>query len=172
MMMNWKINSYILVFILISHFSIAQEGVYILHPTIGDTIDRVEKLDYSIFPKTKNPDFKKAYITFKNDSFILKAIYLKNIKTERYLPKEEIIEAQKGIEKINAYYRLRADSSEIDYTSTNYNSNKIKIDMHGALGENAKKEARMYQRLKEDQNRAKMVGRGTNNPQELRIEFK
>jgi hypothetical protein len=172
MMMNWKINSIILIFFLTSHFSAAQEGVYILHPSIGDTIDRVEKLDYSIFPKTHNPDFKEAYITMKNDSFFLNAIYFENFKKERYLPKEEIIEAQKGIEKVNAYYRLLADSSKTNYTSTNYNSDKMKMDMKGALGESAKKEARMYQRLQEDQRRAKMIGRGTDNPQEIRIEFK
>lgn len=44
--------------------------------------------------------------------------------------------------------------------------------MNGALGEKSKKEARMYQRIQDDQRRAKMIGRGTDNPQELRIEFK
>ena len=102
MMMNWKINSFIILFFLFSLKLNAQEGVYILHPSVGDTIDRVEKLDYSIFPKTKNPNFKVAYITMKNDSFILNAVYFENYKIERFLPTEEIIEAQKGIEKINA----------------------------------------------------------------------
>ena len=164
MMMNWKINSFIILFFLFSLKLNAQEGVYILHPSVGDTIDRVEKLDYSIFPKTKNPNFKVAYITMKNDSFILNAVYFENYKIERFLPTEEIIEAQKGIEKINAYYRLQADSTQIKYSSSNYNSNKIKIDMNGALGEKAKKEARMYQRIQDDQRRAKMIGRGTDNP--------
>jgi hypothetical protein len=58
------------VFLIVSAFILAQ-GVYPLHPSVGDTIDLNEKLDYSLFPKVDNNNFVYAIIGFNNNNFQL-----------------------------------------------------------------------------------------------------
>ena len=92
-------NSFLLSVLLLSFSIVSAQQSYPLHPSIGDTIDRNEKLDYSLFPAVANQDFKFAIIEFAKDSFFL-AISNSNtsvIKT-KFLSKEELIEAQKTIE--------------------------------------------------------------------------
>ena len=149
------------------------QNTYPLHPSIGDTIDRTEKLDYSLFPFISNESFEYAHIIFLNDSFYLELKnYDNDLKFRKYLSKNQLIDAQKSIEKVNQYYRYLAkqklDTSYYQPQSRETKLPPLRID--GPMTEQMKKEARMNMRLKEDARRQKEVQQGTRQG-ELFIEF-
>ena len=162
-----------------------EDAPYPLHPSIGDTIDLEEKLDYSLFPVVPNNAFAYATIHYKKESFVL---YINEgisvdpmsgleVETTIELPitQEEIIESQKNIEKVNAYYRyLATDSTEKKAESDILKNNKgipMKLENNEKMSEQLKKQFRMDQRLKEDAQRMREVEMGLR-PREVRLEFR
>ena len=138
------------------------QGVYPLHPTVGDTIDRDEKLDYSLFAASENDNFNFSVIKYLNSGFILienRALKESNDTVKYYndtllLSQEQIIEEQQKIQKINAYYRYLAEEAkkpkQEDYKSV---EKKIPIRFDGPISDQLKKEDRMKARLANDQRR-------------------
>lgn len=170
-LMKSKISFFSL-FIFIS-LTVLSQSSYPLHPSVGDTIEVIEKLDYSLFPFVANPNFKYGVISFEDEKFYLNAVY-NDTTSKHLLSKEAIIEAQKNIEKINAYYRLKAENDKKKDSSSYYAnrpSGKAPVLFNDAMNEQIKKEARMYIRLQEDARRLKDQEDGIQ-PNQLRIEFR
>ena len=136
---------------------------YPLHPSIGDTIDRNEKLDYSLFPSIANQYFELATISFEEDSFYL-VIAFKNLDSTQkmLLSKAALIQAQQNIEKVNQYYRYKAnqpkDTNSYKSSLGEHKSRPIRMD--GPMTEQMKKEARMNIRLREDERRRREYEQG------------
>lgn len=132
----------------------AQE-VYPLHPSVGDTLEAIEKLDYSLFPKIDNKDFKHGLIKYEEEAFVFYAFYEEDEK-KLELSQAELIEAQQNIEKVNKYYRLKAaeaNKDEQDFKKDNRPSGKTPVYFNEAMNDQIKKEARMHIRLQEDAQR-------------------
>ncbi len=163
---------------------ISAQDVYPLHPSVGDTIDVDEKLDYSLFPKIDNDGFQYATIQFKGEKFVLivnsidlidKEVGLEaETVSDIDLSQEEIIEEQQKIQKVNAYYKyLAEEASKPKKSVVSAPGKAVPIRLEGAMSEKMKKEARMNVRLKEDNRRLQEFEMGLRpNPRELRIEFK
>jgi hypothetical protein len=171
-----KSKTIILILFFISNASFSQE-VYPLHPSIGDTLELDEKIDYSLFYFIPNTGFKYATISFEIDSFYLNSIYSDSI-SKKVLTKEMIIEAQQNIEKINNYYRLKAEKDKLEIRNKSNSKSyvdrptgKTPIISNPILNENMKKEARMNIRLQEDAIRMKEY-QYNNQTRQLRIELK
>ncbi|MCB0802252.1 MAG: hypothetical protein HND54_06600 [Bacteroidetes bacterium] len=151
------------------------QDVYPLHPSIGDTLHAIDKLDYSLFPDISNSDFQFGTISFENDTFYLNANYINQFQ-KFALSKESIIEAQQNIEKVNAYYRLKAkEDLESTQKAENYYgdkpSGKTPVFLNEAMNDQIKKEARMFLRIQEDAQRLRDHQNGIR-PNEIRIQFK
>lgn len=152
----------LLFFSIISLQTAMCQSVYPLHPSVGDTIELQEKLDYSLFADVDNNTFQYATIKFENNGFILEVNGKDNdpllgeieIVTTGKLSQEEIIEEQKKIQKINAYYKYLMERKEYADNETKKTVEPPAINLQGPLQERMKKEARMMIRLKEDQIRA------------------
>jgi hypothetical protein len=138
---------------------------YPLHPSVGDTIELIEKLDYALFPKAKNPDLTYCLIDYHQDDGEFKLLVKYQNQSEFLvlpLSKDELIEAQKNIEKINQFYKQQAIRDSIAATENkfpNKPSGKAPVIMSGPMLERAKKQARMYQRLEEDRRDREMDSR-------------
>jgi hypothetical protein len=148
--------------------------VYPLHPSVGDTLDRLEKLDYSLFPEVNNQGFNYAVIQYRENNFYLDAGYENKDSLQSFLlSQENIIEAQQNIEKINAYYRYEKEAEKKTSSSNSLNSsskiNNLRLD--GPMSEQMKKESRMNVRLEEDARRMQEFQQGLR-PREIHIEFK
>ena len=155
------------------------QGVYPLHPLVGDTIDRNEKLDYSLFANSKNDNFNFSVIKYLNSGFILvenRTIEEPNETVKDYndtllLSQEQIIEEQQKIQKINAYYKYLAEEAkklkQEDYKSL---EKKIPIRFDGPISDQLKKEDRMKERLADDQRRMEEFQMGLR-PREVGIQF-
>lgn len=161
-------------FILSILFSIivqAQKDIYPLHPSIGDTLSLVEKLDYSLFPNISNQSYNFGYITFESDNYVLN-VHQKEKKSEKIiLTQAMVVEAQQNIEKVNQYYRLKATLDSSRQQSDVKLEKKAPILFNENMNEEMRKKARMDWRLKEDARRMQEFEQGLR-PNELRIEFK
>jgi hypothetical protein len=169
------------VFLLVSAFILAQ-GVYPLHPSVGDTIDLNEKLDYSLFPKVDNNNFVYAIIGFNNNNFQLYTLLEEVVDEETglvlayrdslILKQEQIIEEQQKIQKINAYYHYLAQEAKKPKQKESFPvlERKIPVRFDGPIAERMKKQARMKTRLADDQRMMNDFQMGMR-PREMRLEF-
>lgn len=106
--MNYLLSSILMLF----YTSSAAQVIYQLHPSVKDTIDYIEKLEYSLFTITDNNGFNFATIQYNNSGFIL--IENRSLKKTNglitefndsiVLTQEQITREEQIIEKINAYY--------------------------------------------------------------------
>lgn len=170
--MNFRIS---FLFFLLTAFALKVDAqdIYPLHPTVGDTIDKFEKLDYSLFPSVGNENFDFAIIRYHNGNYFLET-KTDSLTEKLALSKELIIEQQQNIEKINAYYRLKAaDTSKTKaiYLDENRPTGKEPVYLNEQLKKQISKDARMRIRLQEDRRRMLENQRGIQNNQ-LHIEFK
>ncbi|MDB9964356.1 hypothetical protein OAD50_04725 [Vicingaceae bacterium] len=98
--------------LILRYFVSSAQVLFPLHPSVGDTIDSVEKLDYSLFTNTDNKEFNFAIIQYINSNFTLVENrseeqlngLLTKINDSITLTQEQIIKEQQKIEKINSYY--------------------------------------------------------------------
>ena len=169
------------VFLIVSTF-ISAQGLYPLHPSVGDTIDLNEKLDYSLFPKVENNDFVYAIIDFNNNNFQLYTLLEEIIDEETglvlayrdslILKQKQIIEEQQKIQKINAYYHYLAEEAKKPTQKENFPvlERKIPVRFDGPIAERMKKEARMKTRLADDKRMMNDFQMGMR-PREVRLEF-
>lgn len=161
----------------LSSFQLFCQNAYPLHPSVGDTLEQIEKLDYSLFPFIDNEPFDYGVIGFEGESFVLK-IHTESANWKQKLSQEQIIEAQQNIEKINAYYRLKAEKEALEQKekeearyAANRPSGKEPVIFDDARTNQMKKEARMMVRLREDRLRMQNTP-GNIQPNQLRFEFK
>lgn len=61
----------VIVFLILQIGAFTQEQLIVLHPSVGDTIDRNERNDFLLFPEITIPDFESATIHSKTDKFYL-----------------------------------------------------------------------------------------------------
>ena len=169
------------VFLIVSTF-ISAQGLYPLHPSVGDTIDLNEKLDYSLFPKVENKNFVYSIIGFNNNNFQLYTLLEEIIDEETglvlayrdslILKQKQIIEEQQKIQKINAYYHYLAEEAKKPTQKENFPvlERKIPVRFDGPIAERMKKEARMKTRLADDKRMMNDFQMGMR-PREVRLEF-
>lgn len=167
--MNLKIKL-LLIAISVLGYAKAQTAVYPLHPSIGDTLSQVEKLDYSLFPEISNQTFDFAFITFEKGNYVLNVHEKDSVNQEVILTQAMVVEAQQNIQKINQYYRLKATLDSSKQQSDVQLEKKAPILFNESMNEEMRKQARMDWRLKEDARRMKEFEQGIR-PNELRIEF-
>lgn len=157
--------------LLISVGSKAQIAIYPLHPSIGDTLSQIEKLDYSLFPDIPNQTYDFGFITFEENNYVLNVLQKDKDSTKIILTQSMVVEAQQNIEKVNQYYRLKATLDSTKRSSGPTLEKKAPILFNESMNDEMRKQARMDWRMKQDAIRMKEFEQGLR-PNELRIEFK
>lgn len=76
---------------------ISQDSIYILHPVIGEIIDRNEKTDYELFPEISNTRFEYSYIKKADGNFWLKSHVFSDSLVIRQLDTTEIHQLERNI---------------------------------------------------------------------------
>ena len=109
---GYSIHYYVLLLIILfSHLTYGQKN-FQLHPSVGNTIEFNEKLDYSLFTQSANGGFEFATIQYIDTNFvhIETRIFSEgvrpviNSKDTIIFAQAVILQEQKKIEKINVYY--------------------------------------------------------------------
>lgn len=141
--------------------ALSQEAVIILHPSVGDTIDKIEKTTYYLFPDVNDSIYQSGVIYTAEDSFILHFNTLSGLMT-LVLDSTEILKAKNNIEKIIQYQATMAKRDTISHSCDvrllkgdscirQFNMNFMPPDKMKRMA----KEARRYQHLN---NRANDMG--------------
>ena len=118
---GYSLKSLSLVLIVLLLYLCYGQKTFQLYSSVGDTIQFNEKLDYSLFTKSANGRFKFTAIQHINNNFVLieaRKLSLVNrpstiSQDTKILTQAAIIEEQKKIEKINAYYFNSAKQPKI-----------------------------------------------------------
>lgn len=99
-------NLIILVFLCFIRFipSYSQDSIFVLHPAVGDTIDKKEKIDFELFPEFKNSDFKFGIIFSIGEKKTLNVYTLSNSITTKELDEAGIMEYRSNTEKLQEFY--------------------------------------------------------------------
>lgn len=159
--------SLLIIGIVLSFHSYSQNKIVVLHPAVGDTIDKAEKVRYLLFPELKDSDFDYCFLSHsgeefrvnlhtQNDSLVL--IRLDSAEYKRY---------RENISKLENYYSEAAKRDSIKSTQ------KITLDLKGpnafqlndpVVGSDDKdrilEEVRQNTRLNGDAERQKIVQDG------------
>jgi hypothetical protein len=77
---------------------ISQDSIYILHPAVGEIIDRYEKTDFALFPEVSNSKFEYGYIKQAGGNFWLKSHLYPDSMVTRQLDTSEIKQVERNIE--------------------------------------------------------------------------
>lgn len=180
-------NRIVLFLFMAMSFSFAKtQNFYPLHPSIGDTIDLNEKLDYSLFDSVPNANYKYGVIEFYNNNFYLRVesqdnsninletgLEIENYSSEKLLlTQEKIISEQMKIEKVNAYFKYVAEEAKKPKKDPRISVSKPpSLRIEGPMSDQMKKEVRITSRLKEEQRRSRDFEMGLR-PRNAFIEFR
>jgi len=105
----------VIVFLVLQISAFAQEQLIVLHPAVGDTIDRNERNDFLLFPEITNPDFKSATIHLKADEFYLHVLSKSGFDIIN-IDSIAIKQSREHVEKLLKYfaYLCKKENSLID----------------------------------------------------------
>ena len=99
----------------------AQNDLFILHPLVGDTIDKNEKLNYFLFPKISNENFKYCFITHSDNQFFVNSHYVNDSVSIQLV---DTIELRQYIVNFNKFVAYNLNKGEQD------SLNKAKVLNH------------------------------------------
>lgn len=100
-----------LIGIILSFHCYSQDHLFVLHPLVGDTIDRNEKLTYFLFPEINDSDFKFCTIThFKSDY----SINVHSINESVTFKKLDSIEMRQAIVRLDKVMEYNANQEKSD----------------------------------------------------------
>lgn len=150
----------------------SQDGLIVLHPIVGDTIDKDEKVNYLLFPEITDSLFIYCQINKVADKYYATSFLVRDSLLTIQLNGTEINLYKENIEKLNAYYSSQPESDSINnlraFILRDGNSFKI-VDII-IDNEKISNEARSEERLKEDAERLKLQKQGAD-PGGLYIDF-
>lgn len=146
----------------------AQDTLFVLHPLVGDTIDKAEKMNYFLFPSLKNDDFKCCYIIRSNDHFFVNSYTWNDSLSIRQIDTTEIRQYIVNIDKFHAFYLNRAKNDSLRKNKKfdlNFKDPVSSYNNEQLVGEQSReriiKEVNRDNRMKSDVERANQTKQGT-----------
>lgn len=147
----------------------AQESLFVLHPLVGDTIDKTEKMNYLLFPLIENVDFKYCYIIQSNDHYFLNSYTLSDSVSIRSIDTTEIKQYIVNLDKFSAYFSNQEKNDSLkkaEKLDLNFNGIQSRYNNAQLVGDQSKdrilKEMERDKRMKSDAERAKLIKQGVN----------
>jgi hypothetical protein len=140
----------VLISICLSVFS--QDKLIVLHPVIGDTIDKQEQRDFVLFSDIIKQDFTFATIHCENEKYVMHinstlGLIIVNIK------EEDVLENSKHVDKLVRYFKIldeKKDSLNINLrTAESWPKFQLEL-LNEAQKIKIAKEARKYFNLNQD----------------------
>lgn len=96
-------------------FATAQQKPVVLHPVVGDTIDRTEKTAYLLFPQFADSVFGYAWIEDMGGNFVLHARLTDHVILVPF-DTLQMAEYRMHVEKLSAWYASQAQDLPADST--------------------------------------------------------
>ncbi len=164
--MKKLLNVFIFLFLPLLN-SFTQDTLLILHPVVGDTIDKNDKIDFSLFPEIDNSTFAYCFIKYSEKKFYLNSYTLAGPVSARPIDTTEIRQYMNNINILVDYYanEIKRDSIKnnenpslsLNDRKPSPNPNIISHDTRNKI----KFEMYQNERLKSDAERMKLNKQGS-----------
>lgn len=149
-----------LFFLAISLSVFSQDELIVLHPVVGDTIDRQEQRNFVLFSDLLDQDFTTATIHFNNVKYVMHINSVSGLKLVD-IKEEDIVENSKHVDKLVKYFEFlveKKDSLDIDLkTASSWPKFQPEI-LNDAQRRKLAIEARAYLSLNQDADRRGLLG--------------
>lgn len=153
----------VLIFIVIkSGIAFTQDTIFILHPSVGATIDKNEKLNYLLFPEIKDTCFQYCFIKPLKGRFAIYSFFRNDSLSISKVDTLELVNYQTNISKLDEYFSNQSKPDSLKSTDQVKKDNQtMKYDI---LSPNTikdiKNETRRDARLKDDEERMNRYRKG------------
>jgi hypothetical protein len=158
-------NYLIILLIFTTGFANAQHLPVTLHPAIGDTIDQIEKKKFLLFPVIADSVFDYGTLFRSNDTLFFNVVLKDRNHYLFVLNDSTLIKYHEQVERLNEFYNQSAKSASDD----KYNGplktesiQKISPLVTPMMRLQISKDARVSNRVKEDEMRMDLYRRGLN----------
>jgi len=158
----------LLVTIVLSGHCFAQGSLFVMHPLVGDTIVKSEKLNYFLFPRINDSDFKYCTITktqegyFANTHTLSDSVFITPIDSaqmrQTIVKLDQVMEYYSDQEKKGASKATQQASPAVIEQNPTYSKERI---LDADTKDRIFKETRRDARLRDDVARSKQVRQGT-----------
>jgi hypothetical protein len=91
----------------------SQDSLFVLHPLVGDVIDRNEKIDYLLFPEINDSLFSYCQIKQVEERFFVISHLVSDSVITIQLNISEINQYNKNIDKLHEYYSSQPDEDTL-----------------------------------------------------------
>lgn len=156
-----------LIMFFVCTLSYSQSNLFVLHPLVGDTISKTEKIKFVLFPEIDNQNFQNGTITFSAEGYFLHYQTQGNEVATKQLSDSEISQYRINLDKLNEYYTnlSKNDSLKGKVKSVveikNVNDGEINKNLINDETKNKiVKEAIMDTRMKEDAEQLNQIKKG------------
>lgn len=158
----------LLIGIILSFQCFSQDHLFVLHPLVGDTITRSEKLNYLLFRDINDSDFKYCTITHSTDGYFVHTHTINDSVAIKQVDSTEIRETIVKLDKVIDYYSAQAKQDSLkknEKLSLDFKDKDSNFNLDNIIGEDAKdrifKEVRSENRMKGDAERLELREQGT-----------
>jgi hypothetical protein len=151
---------FILIFLLCSTSSFAQDSLIVLHPSVGEKITLESKKKYLLFPEIRDSVFRFCEIRKKQGKYFMTTTFKNDSVSTTEVSGEELYKNQQNIVTLDEYYNSKNDSDKNSKANMNYNPSVNKNLAAPSLSEQQKMEIIRDKRLKADQERMKNYQQG------------
>jgi hypothetical protein len=163
-MQKISLIAFIILFRFIS--CISQDSIFILHPAVGEIIDKNEKKQFYLFPEINDSNFKFCYIKTLKEGYLLYCVFISDSVITNLIDTIKIQEYNTNINKLVEFYAYEAKKDSLNNskenidlkTINNNNPNKdlISNDVRSKIDD----ETRANTRMKEDNERLNLKKQG------------
>jgi hypothetical protein len=147
--------------------SFAQDTLFVLHPLVGDTIDKTEKMNYLLFPSIPNDDFKYCYLTRSNEQFFVNSYALNDSISIQPIDTTELRQYRINLDKFLAFYLNKSKNDSLKQAEKlDLKSNRLNpaFNNKSLVGEQSREriiqEVDRDNRMKTDLERANLTKQG------------
>ena len=155
----------IVMFVCVSGYS--QSNLFVLHPQVGDTISKTEKIKFVLFPEIDNQNFQSGTITYSAEGYFLHYKIQGNEIATKQLSDSEINQYRINLDKLNEYYTNLSKNDSLkdkvksvveikDINDGKINQNLINDETKNKISQEAIRDARM----KEDAEQLNQIKKG------------
>jgi len=140
----------------------SQDSLFVLHPIVGEIIDRNEKIDYLLFPEINDSIFNYCQIKQVKDKFLANSYLVSDSIITVQLSISEINQYQKNIDKLYDYYSSQPEEDSLSDLKVLIlkEGNSFQIIDIAIDNNDISNEARAEERLRDDAERLRLQKQG------------
>lgn len=129
-MKKWSL---ILIIVALGVHCYSQDKLFVMHPLVGDTIDKTEKLNYFLFPQIVDSVFRYCTITHSGTNYIANVTTMHDAITTHLIDSAEMAQDIVRLNKLMEYHASQGKRDSVK------NEEQLKIDLKAVPSDHLQK---------------------------------